>query len=109
MFTINRDELPVGALAEFPGRDIAAGTSLIFVDLDRDGDGPALHQHPYSETFIILSGQAEFTIGDEVVIGVAGQVLIVPAVTPHRFAKTGVGRLQMIDVHASDHFITEWL
>lgn len=34
---------------------------------------------------------------------------MVPPLTPHRFAKTGPTRLQMIDVHASDHFVTEWL
>jgi len=106
---IDRTTLAPSALTEFTGRDHDAGTSLIFVDLHGDGDGPALHKHPYSETFIILDGQADFTVADTELTGIAGQVLIVPGDTPHRFAKSGTGHLRMIDVHAGDHFITEWL
>ena len=51
-------------LAEYEGRDHEAGTGLIFVNTARDGDGPAMHQHPYSETFILQTGQALFSIGD---------------------------------------------
>lgn len=96
-------------LTEYEGRDYGAGTSLILVNTSKDGDGPALHRHPYSETFIIVAGQALFTVGDRTLTGSAGQIVIVPPNTPHKFAKTGDQPLQMVDVHASDHFITEWL
>jgi mannose-6-phosphate isomerase-like protein (cupin superfamily) len=109
MFIIDRLELPSSALTEFPGLESDAGTSLIFVDLVDEGAGPALHRHPYSETFIILSGHADFIIGDDKLVGIAGQVIIVPPLVPHCFAKSGTGHLQMIDVHANDRFITEWL
>jgi mannose-6-phosphate isomerase-like protein (cupin superfamily) len=79
------------------------------VSTDEVGAGPALHQHPYDETFVIASGQAEFVVGDTVVIGRAGQIIVVPAFTPHTFAKIGAQRLEMTDIHANDHFITEWL
>ncbi|WP_083288375.1 cupin domain-containing protein [Jiangella alba] len=54
-------------------------------------------------------GEALFTVGDDEIVGRAGQIIVCPAQVPHKFAKTGTGRLEMIDVHASPVFITEWL
>lgn len=85
-----------------------AGVSLIFESTIRAGVGPRLHQHPYAETFIIRRGSATFTIAAEQVVGHAGQVLVVPAHTPHTF-RTAPGGYEAIHVHASPRFITEWL
>lgn len=70
--------------------------------------GPRLHRHPYAETFIIRRGSATFTVGTEEVLGHAGQVLVVPAGTPHRF-RTGPGGYEAVHIHASDRFVTDWL
>lgn len=100
---------PGGATAEFQGRDHGSGVSFIMVSTEQIGAGPALHQHPYDETFVIHRGEAEFVVGDRVMIGRAGQIIVVPPATPHKFAKIGDERLEMTDIHASDEFITEWL
>lgn len=96
-------------LTEFQGRDHGSEVSFIMVSTDAEGAGPRLHRHPYTETFLIHSGEALFTVGDRTLVGRGGQIIVVPANTPHKFAKTGPGRLEMTDIHASDHFITEWL
>lgn len=70
--------------------------------------GPRLHQHPYAETFIIRRGSARFTIGGQEIIGNAGQVLVVPADTPHKFV-TGRGGYEAVHIHASPVFTTDWL
>lgn len=57
----------------------SAGISLILESTTREGQGPRLHRHPYAETFVIRRGGATFTLGEERVIGRAGQVLIAPA------------------------------
>jgi mannose-6-phosphate isomerase-like protein (cupin superfamily) len=98
-----------GGLTEFEGQPYGAGVSVIVVSTDVEGAGPRLHRHPYPETFVIRGGRARFTVGDQTLIGTAGQVIVVPADTPHKFAAMGPDRLEMVDVHASDHFITEWL
>ena len=85
-----------------------AHVCLIFVDME-PGDGPRLHRHPYEEIFVILEGQARFTVGAETVDATGGQVLIVQAQVPHRFVNSGTGRLRQIDIHANDRFITQWL
>ena len=37
-----------------------------------------------------------------------GQVLVVPAHTPHRF-RTGPEGYEAVHIHANDEFVTEWL
>jgi quercetin dioxygenase-like cupin family protein len=103
---VERAELPDAELQGylFGG----ANVYVIFVDLE-PGDGPRLHRHPYEEIFIVLEGQATFTIESDSVRARAGQVLIAKAGAAHKFVNSGEGRLRQIDVHASDRFITEWL
>src|SRR5262245_12222489 len=94
---------------ELEGVKIGAGISLIFNSTQQIGAGPRRHQHPYPETFIIRSGTVLFAVGDEEIEAHAGQVLVVPAFTPHKFSNLGPELLEMIDIHASDEFVTEWL
>ncbi|REJ05106.1 cupin domain-containing protein [Microbacterium bovistercoris] len=73
------------------------------------GAGPRLHRHPYAETFVIHRGRALFTVGDEQLVGVGGQVLVVPALIAHRFEVLDGGIYEATHIHANDRFITEWL
>ena len=109
MQVIDRTELPREPFPELTGHAYGTQVSLIFVSSDTDGEGPALHQHPYPELFVIHSGSALFTVGDRQCVGAAGEVLIVDPFTPHRFEKIGEGRLEMTDIHTSPEFIIEWL
>jgi len=103
---VDRDQLVDSELQgyQFGGANVC----LIFVDLE-PGDGPRLHRHPYEEIFIVLEGQAKFTVGSDTVEAHAGQVLIVQPGIPHKFVNSGDGRLRQVDIHASARFVTEWL
>lgn len=90
------------------GKPYGAGISIIQESTDEAGQGPRLHTHPYAETFVIRRGSALFTIGTEELVGHAGQIVVVPADTPHRF-RTLEGGYEAIHIHASDEFITDWL
>jgi mannose-6-phosphate isomerase-like protein (cupin superfamily) len=95
--------------SELQGSDYGGiGVSLIFVDLG-PGEGPRLHRHPYEEIFIVLEGQARFTVGTDTVEASSGQIVIVRPGVAHRFINSGPGRLRQIDIHPSGHFATEWL
>ncbi len=96
-WTENYEELPGGA-----------GISIILESTTQEGVGPRLHRHPYAETFVIRRGWATFTVGTDEVVGHAGQVLVVPADTAHRF-RTGPDGYEGVHIHASDRFVTEWL
>jgi mannose-6-phosphate isomerase-like protein (cupin superfamily) len=94
---------------EVEGETIGSGVSVILVYSQRDGAGPRLHQHPYTETFVIRRGRALFTVGGEQTEATGGQVLVVPAFTPHRFAVIGPSPFVSTNIHASPKFVTEWL
>jgi mannose-6-phosphate isomerase-like protein (cupin superfamily) len=93
---------------EVQGQEIGAGISVIAVD-SQPGDGPALHRHEYTEVFVVLEGQATFTVGDEQQVVSAGEAAVAPAGVAHRFVNSGPGRLLQVDIHQNDHFVTEWL
>ena len=82
--------------------------SFLYIDA-APGKGPALHKHPYAEVFIVLEGESMLIAGDEQRLVVAGEIVIVPADTPHRFYNAGQSTLRQIDIHESPRFITDWL
>jgi quercetin dioxygenase-like cupin family protein len=90
------------------GEEIGANVSVIAVDL-APGEGPALHRHTYSEVFVVLEGQATFTLGGEDRVVHGGEVVVAPAGVAHRFVNSGTGRLVQVDIHESPRFDTEWL
>jgi mannose-6-phosphate isomerase-like protein (cupin superfamily) len=94
---------------EWQGAAHGAGICVIANNIERVGAGPRLHKHPYAETFVIRSGRARFTIGAETVEASAGQILVAPKDTPHKFENLGPGPLVTIDIHENGSFVTEWL
>ena len=110
MAVINRNELPYsGSSHELEGYLFGdAPASLIFFD-GSPGSGPRLHRHPYTEIFIVQEGHATFTLGNDTIDASGGQILVAPAGVPHKFINSGDGLLRQIDIHMSDHFVTEWL
>jgi mannose-6-phosphate isomerase-like protein (cupin superfamily) len=96
------------ATVEFEGEPYGAGISFFLGNLP-PGKGPGLHKHPYSETCIVLSGQAAMVVDGEEVVASAGDIVVIGAATPHRFTAIGDERLDMVCVHASNRFIIERL
>ena len=73
----------------------------IFVVRCKRGDGPDLHLHPYPEAFVVHSGTAVFTVGEEQVTVPSGNIVVVPAHTPHGFKNPGDELLAVVGVHPS--------
>ncbi|HEX6543232.1 MAG TPA: cupin domain-containing protein, partial [Ktedonobacterales bacterium] len=72
-----------------------SNVSFIWIDLP-PGHGPRLHKHPYEEIFIIQEGRARFTVGAETLEATAGQIIVVPPETPHKFINIGDGPLRQV-------------
>jgi mannose-6-phosphate isomerase-like protein (cupin superfamily) len=94
---------PTAAL--FEGRKRAEVDVSFFVTDHPPGGGPGLHKHPYPEVFVIHEGEATFTVNDEQLLVRDGNVVVVPADTPHRFKNSGEGRLRQVSIHASGELI----
>ncbi|MBO0783595.1 MAG: cupin domain-containing protein [Ktedonobacteraceae bacterium] len=74
--------------------------SFFWMQLPPD-EGPRLHFHPYDEIFIILEGQATFTVGESTIEATAGNILIGPANVPHKFRQAGSEILKIVTIHPS--------
>jgi mannose-6-phosphate isomerase-like protein (cupin superfamily) len=59
--------------------------------------------------FIIQEGEARFTVGEDVIEAGAGEIIIAPAGTPHKFVNVGSNPLRQINIHPVARMETEWL
>jgi len=66
------------------GADYGASISLILDESD-PGAGPRLHRHPYDETWVVQEGHLTFQSGAERLAVAAGDIVIIPAETAHKF------------------------
>jgi mannose-6-phosphate isomerase-like protein (cupin superfamily) len=108
-YVIEIERLPGGENARrFDGHEHGAGVSF-FLSHNRPGSGPELHRHPYEETFIVEDGNVRFTVGDETIDATAGDIVVVPAETPHKFVNAGTEPLRQINIHPVARMETEWL
>jgi len=82
--------------------------SLFLVDAP-PGAGPLLHRHPYAEVFVVHAGEARFEIDENRLIATAGDILIAPAMSAHRFTNTGHAQLRITAIHTAPEMATEWL
>lgn len=90
---------------KFEGKDIGTGVTVLFYATDEIGEGPRWHIHSYDEIFIVRTGCALFTIGDEKIEAEAGDILLGPANIPHKYHNLGPGVLETTDIHVSDRWI----
>ena len=56
----NEQQRAANRTLRFEGEDHGSGVSMFLVD-NEPGEGPGLHRHPYSETWIVRSGRVRFT------------------------------------------------
>ena len=82
--------------------------SLFLVD-DGPGAGPRLHRHPYAEVFVVQEGEARFEIDELRLTATAGDILIAPAMSTHRFTNAGESQLRLTAIHTAPDMDTDWL
>jgi quercetin dioxygenase-like cupin family protein len=109
MFMVRRHQEPQAGQSRtvrFEGRDFGGQISLFLVDAE-PGRGSALHMHPYTETWVVRKGEAEFTVGGEQTRAYAGDIVVAAANIPHRFENVGSDRLEIVCIHANDTIVQE--
>lgn len=91
------------------GKAVHTGVSFLFNEVGEAGKGPPLHKHPYDEVYIVRQGQAQVIVGEDELEVSEGEILIIPANTPHKVLTAGSGTTEIISVHVSDNFQAEIL
>jgi len=97
-----------GGTLTFEGEVHGSGVSFFLVN-NQPGEGPDLHKHPYSETWIVRGGKGRFTADSEDIDAGPGDILVVAPETPHKFKNVGTERLEVICIHASPRIVQEAL
>lgn len=92
----------------FEGEPHGSGVSFFHVN-NAPGEGPDLHKHPYSETWILRSGKARMTADGKDIEAGPGDILVVGPETPHKFKNMGPDRLEIFCIHSSPRMIQESL
>ena len=93
-----------GRSRRFVGADHNADVSYFFVE-NQPGQGPGLHWHPYSETWVVLEGTVQIRRGDEALTAITGDTVTVPPRVVHGFTNVGTGVLRILCIHASAEII----
>ena len=107
---ISHDHLPGPAAAHpFIGAHHGGLPISLFLVDDGPGTGPLLHRHPYAEVFVVHAGESRFEIDDLRLTAAAGDILIAPAMSAHRFTNTGEAQLRVTAIHTAPEIHTEWL
>jgi quercetin dioxygenase-like cupin family protein len=91
---IDQDQLP----GRFEGAEHGAGVSF-FLARPAPGRGPNLHRHPYEEIFVVHEGQLSFTVDGQTIEAGAGQIVIAPPGSAHKFVNVGDTRAHMTNIH----------
>lgn len=99
---IRTKDAPIGFVE---GHQYGFNCVIIRYSTDEISDGPNLHIHPYDEIFHIITGRAEFTVGEKKFVAEEGAIVIGPANIPHGYKNLGPGRLDSVDVHLSPEWI----
>jgi mannose-6-phosphate isomerase-like protein (cupin superfamily) len=89
----------------FEGGQHGASTSFFMVRNAPGDPGPPLHYHPYSETWLVLKGRAQFTAGEYSAEAGPGEILVTEPETPHKFHNSGTEVLEMVCIHAAPKLI----
>jgi mannose-6-phosphate isomerase-like protein (cupin superfamily) len=97
-----------GGTVTFEGEPHGSGISFFHVN-NEPGQGPDLHRHPYSETWIVRSGKVRFTADGEDIEAGPGDIAVVGPETPHKFKNVGTERLEVVCIHSSPRIIQEEL
>lgn len=108
--TIDSNTLRAGrsGSARFDGQEYGSQVSFFLVD-NAPGEGPGLHVHPYTETWVVRAGEAEFTVGQDKLRAGPGTILVGPAHVPHKFVNLGPGRLELVCIHANERIVQKFL
>ena len=107
---------PVFKIADLPGSETADrfdghphGSSVsVFLSHNTPGTGAPLHKHPYEETFFVIEGDVLFTVDGKEIEAGDGDIIVVPANTPHKFVSRGEKHHQF-SIHPVPEMEQEWL
>ena len=83
---------------------LATGDGYVVKEIEvKPGEILSLQSHDYrAEHWIITEGEAEVTLGDDVLVRRANETVFIPVGTRHRITNSGTSRMRFIEVQTGD-------
>jgi len=107
---LHQGQLPfVGMSQEFVGAEHGGAGVSFFLVTAEPGREIRLHKHDYDEIVYVIAGRSKWVVATEEREAGAGDVPVVKAGEPHKFASVGEEPLRQIDIHVNPTFETVWL
>ena len=97
------EHTPGGSVRFFPGDEHDLGMVSVAMSSNPPGGGAREHRHPCREVFVVYEGRGVYTIGGTDVIAEAGDIVVVPPNTWHRFRADGDAPLRHVAAFDSAH------
>ena len=69
----------------FEGDSFGLSHLTVVVGQSHPGQGVPLHHHDCDELLIVHAGEGTYTVGTETVVAGAGEIVVIPAGTHHRW------------------------
>jgi quercetin dioxygenase-like cupin family protein len=95
--------IPVTVLAE--AADTEDAFALVQAVFPAGLPGPPRHRHPWQESFFVLAGELEFTVGDDVLRATAGDYVHAGADVLHAYANRGSQPASALGLFAPARFL----
>src|SRR3954453_6587613 len=79
------------------------------IELDDTFEVPPHTHDDQVDGFYVLTGEVEFTSGDEIVVGGPGTIFVAPRGARHGFRNAGSGRAKVLNFHVPDAGFADWI
>lgn len=84
-----------------------ASTAVLYVELEPGKGGPR-HTDTPEEILLVLDGEVEVTVGDEVATARPGTLVLVPAMVPHSFRNAGSTTARIVGFFSASAVLAEF-
>ena len=111
LFEIEGMEFPAGRRTRVMLGDNGAEKSEYFCQgyvVIYPGGSVPLHDHETVESYTILKGNGEMTVGDETLPARPGDCVYVDRMLPHSLVNTGTEDMHMMFVYAPNQIVDHW-
>jgi quercetin dioxygenase-like cupin family protein len=76
--------------------------SVLEIEFDASFEVPPHSHDDYVDSFYVLDGEVEFTVGDRTLQAGPGTLVVAPPHVTHGFRTRGPGRARVLNMHAPD-------
>jgi quercetin dioxygenase-like cupin family protein len=88
------------------GRTTSHRLGIAEITIAPQTEGPPQHRHAqHDESFYVVSGTAQFTVGQQTLHAPQGTLVVIPPGAPHTFANVSDETVVLLNTFTPDHYV----